>query len=356
MILSLALRYSFSPVSHHRRRSVRIMLTAALSMAIFITVISIMDYLQGERIGRIRDVRSFDIVIEGSFREDAEAMFPDADVFVYAEKEALAEGRAVVIRYIGDDYNGSISMLRGDSSGLVVPYQLMSLSDDGTISVTMLSERRGGLVLPSSEKIPITGVYATSLGSDFDSSHIFMPISSAPEDASFMTAVKGADPDMADALRSSGYDCRSWMESESILYSAFMTEKTMMVVVLSFLFLILLVSLNGSVRIFYQSRSRERAELILLGLGRRRTAAAFILSFMIVLLSAFILSIVLSYAAIWISERYLSSLMYRAVSLSFPLSAMIVSSAVIAAVALMIAIQKECRESRKDIMEVLGER
>ena len=89
MILSLALRYSFSPVSHHRRRSVRIMLTAALSMAIFITVISIIDYLQGERIGRIRDVRSFDIVIEGSFREDAEAMFPDADVFVYAEKEAL---------------------------------------------------------------------------------------------------------------------------------------------------------------------------------------------------------------------------------------------------------------------------
>ena len=353
MILRLALRYSFSPIAHHRRRSIRIMVTAALSLAVFVTVIAIMDYLQDARIERLRDTQSFDIVVDGSFASQMEKLFPAASVFVYGEAEALAEGRAVDIRFIDGSYDGGLEVLRGDCSSLMVSYQLLSLSDDGNISITMLAEGRSGMMVPASERIPVSGIYATALGSSFDSAHVFMPLSSAGEGTAMKTAVKGADPASADMLREMGYSCMSWMERESVLYSAFMTEKTMMVVVLSFLFLILLVSMKECVRSFYEARRGEKAELMLLGLGRRRTELAFMLSFMIVLAASLLLAVILSAAAIAVSGRYLSSLMFREASLSFPIREFISASAALAAFSLLIAFIRERKEGRKDILEVL---
>ena len=188
-----------------------------------------------------------------------------------------------------DEVANEVEVLRGDCSSLMASYQLLSLSDDGNISITMLSEGRSGMMVPASERIPVSGIYATALGSSFDSAHVFMPLSSAGDGIAMKTAIKGADPGSADMLREMGYSCMSWMESESVLYSAFMTEKTMMVVVLSFLFLILLVSMKECVRSFYEARRGEKAELMLLGLGRCRTELAFMLSFMIVLAASLLL-------------------------------------------------------------------
>ena len=100
MVLRLALRYSFSASNRHRGRVLRIVLSTAFSVAVLISVISVMDYLQGTRLRGVRDVRSFDAVVQGDVVDELSIRFPDASIFPYAEEDALVSGKAYSIRYI----------------------------------------------------------------------------------------------------------------------------------------------------------------------------------------------------------------------------------------------------------------
>ena len=106
MTLWLAMRYSFSPQGRHRSRSIRLAFTIAVSMAAVLIIISIMEFLQEGRLERIRDVRSFDTVVEGDFTDEISALYPDFEVFSYGEADALISGHAARIRFIDDDYDG----------------------------------------------------------------------------------------------------------------------------------------------------------------------------------------------------------------------------------------------------------
>ncbi len=345
-MMLLSLRYSFSPVARHRRRSIRIMLTAALSLSAFMLILAVMDALQGSRLDRIRDIRSFDAVVEGWHKAELAAAYPDNPVFEYATADALIEGRAVEIRFISQDYEGGVEILRGDSSSLMVPYSVYLASDDGYASIVMLGKGRSGRLLPQSSRVPISGVYTTALRGDFDNSHVFMPLSAAPEDAERYTAIKGVDS-------VSGYEYTGWKESESVLYSAFITERTLMIVVLSFLFVILLVSMKESIRIFYASRRSERAGLLAMGMSEKEIWRSFLLSFAIVLSAAALLSVIITMLLLPFAESYLSSALYSRADLSFPALPFIAGSAFLMLFTILIACSIQRKEMKMDIQEVL---
>ncbi len=352
MIAFLSFRYSFSRSSNHRSRALRIAIAASLSLAVLMVTISVMEYLQGGRFDRIRDVSSFDITLDGDHQSEMHRRYPDADVFVYGEGEALGNGNAFLVRYIGDDYHGGVNVAIGDRSGLLVPYSLLRSGD--TISLTMLRELESGRTLPVTEDFRVTGAFSTSLGSSFDSSMLFLPLSEMPEGVKLYTAIKGVDDSELDTLRAEGYSGESWKEKEAGLYSAFIAEKVMMYLVLSMLFVIILVSCHGSVRVFFSSRERERAELLVLGMERKTAAAVFALSFSIIIISGIVLGFLLTLLFIPLGKSFMLSFLGVSAELEIPFSSFVLYSCMLVAFTVIFSLREESRVNRKGLLEVLG--
>lgn len=353
MTLFLSFRYSFSSAPRHRGQVARIILSTALSLAVTLLVMSLMSFLQEGRIDRIKAVQSFDITVEGDHEEELEALFPDASVFLYKEEEALAGGRAVTVRYIGGDYDGGLRLLSGDLSSLAVPYSLWFRLEDGKASLTSLREGRSGARLPRTDEYKVSGIYSTALGRSFDDSHVFLPLGEDMDGV--QTALKGAGEGTAGLLRDSGYEVTEWKERESGLYAAFMLEKTMMLIVLCFLFVIILVSMKSSVRLFYSSKRRERAELEVLGLGRGRISLVFLLSFLIVLAAAIASGVLLFFVLRPLAEALTGRFLYYQVSLAFPSGLFALLSLSLCLVTALLCLWYRAKEGRHSLMEVLSD-
>ena len=348
MILRLAFRYSFSSIGRHRARSLRLAFTAAVSIATVIVVISIMEFLQEGRLDRIRAVRSFDTVIPGDHAEELGDLYPDLKVFRYGETEALLSGRAARVRFIDDGYDGGIMMLQGNQEGLVVSYPtLLSLPDVQSASLLLLSRGSSGRMLPSSWTVPISGIYTTVMGREFDELYAFMPLDAMPDGVPVYTAVKGRD--VSAELQNMGAE--SWKSAESALYSAFMLEKMMMYTVLFLLFVIITVSMKQTIRIFYRERRAEIAELMILGMDRLRIRLSFFLSFAIVLAIGIAAGYILSRLLLPPAGIYLDRLFHRGSDLSIPYNGFIFLSLYLAAAAFLFS----ARESRKAENTALGE-
>lgn len=140
MIPFLSSRYAFSSSYKQRDRAIRAVVAIALSLVVVNVVISIMDFLQNGRFEDIRDVRSFDIVVEGKHKEELSQYFPKSILFEYGEGEALTSDGAYNVRYISSDYDGGLNILYGDSSSLMVPYSLFRSSSG---KITTEREERG---------------------------------------------------------------------------------------------------------------------------------------------------------------------------------------------------------------------
>ena len=175
MIPFLSIRYSFSRSSGHRRRALRIVFSVSLSLAVLMVTISVMDYLQEGRFERIREARSFDMVISGNAVSEMKERYRDASVFLYGETEVLADGGVYTLRYIDASYDGALRIIYGDNTSLLVPYSLYMASD--AINMTALEAGRSGVVLPVTRRVEISGAFSTALGYSFDSSLLFMPLS-----------------------------------------------------------------------------------------------------------------------------------------------------------------------------------
>ena len=347
MILRLALRYSFSPSRRHRRSSLRILVSTALSVAVLLTVISMMEYMQGSRLDAIRAVRSFDAVIAGDVRDAIKELFPSASVFLYAEEEALSSGRAVTVRFIDEEYDGGIH-ISGSLEGLVVPYTEPSAE----VALMMMGRGRSGVMMPVERRYVPTGAFYSDMGYEFDGSHMFLPLSERGE-AELVTGVKGIDDEDISVLEAMGYDAVSWKESESALYSALLMEKVMMYLVLSLLFIVILVSQKSSARRFYRAKRKEAAGLELLGMERICVDASFILSFLIVIFLGLAAGAMLASLLLPVAEGAMAALGFRGAMLSFPFLTFILLSLILILSAFAIVALERRRDGHMDIQEVL---
>lgn len=352
MIVYLSLRYSFSRTAHHRMRALRIALATALSLAVLMVTVSVMDHLQQGRFERIRDVSSFDIVLDGDVADEMRARYPKASVFVYGEGSAVGDGSVYRIRYIGPDYDGGLE-LEGSLEGIAASYSAYARSD-GTMTIASMQRGRSGAMLPKSVEYPLTGAFHTVLGRSFDSSTLFMSLDPSDGSVPLYTAIKGIDGDDIKILREEGYSGRSWKESEAGLYSAFAAERIMMHVVLSLLFLIIIVSTKQSVKSFFSARIGERAELIVLGLGRRRTGAAFMLSFLIIISCGIVLGLMLSWLFIPLGELFVKNLTGTGADLEIPYRSFIFFSLALLSITALLSAAEERRMDRIDAAKVLA--
>ena len=283
MILFIAMRYAFPHSKALKARSWRIMLTASLSLVVVIVVISVMNFLQSSRFDSIRDVRSFDCTVDGEYAEEISDLLPSATVFVYAEGEAMTSSGSYLVRYIDSSYDGGIRLCLGDTSSLTVPLSFYRTNGFGTVSLYMLRSGTKVTALKSIE-YQTGGIYYTALGSEFDDTMLFLPLTEADENAVRKTAVKGADDSDIYLLREKGYTVTTWKEAEKSLYGAFLVEKALMYAVLSLLFIIIAVSMKSSVVLFYSSRRVEMAELEIMGMETRRIRLVSLFSFLIVII------------------------------------------------------------------------
>lgn len=356
MIFFLSSRLSFSKTSNHRSSAIRIMLTTTISLSIVVVVISIMSYLQSSRFDRIRAVRSFDIVVDGDLKDELQKIYPDATVFEYGEGEALIGSNAYLVRYIDSDYSGGLRYLLGDCSTLSIPYSLYVETRSSSYDISILSKGRSGVVLPKTRNVPLSGVYASLMGSEFDSSYIFMPLSSKPENVPIKTAIIGIDTDNKSFLEENGYTVTTWKSAESSLYSAFLIEKTLMYVILALLFVLIGVSTKQAIRIFYRNKRNERIELEILGLQSWKVNLSFLLSFVYLFLISIAASFCLSSILLNVVE-YLS--IYASIvdmKLQFPIFAFVFFSLFLFVLTVLFSIYEIRRDRNRSLVEVLNER
>lgn len=353
MIGFIARRFAFSVLPSHRSRCIRIVFSIALSLAMLMIVISIMDYLQSSRFESIRDVRSFDAVVEGSRKDELSNLFPEASVFEYAETDALLGGRAFLIRFIDEDYDGGVRMVTGDSSRVAVPYQVYAESRYNEIAVTYLQEGKSGRTVPKTVNLVPSGVYVTRLGSEFDSTMLFMPLSGLSGNARVVTAVKGIGDEEMKRIKELYPDSVLWKEKEEALYSAFLIEKTMMYAVLSMLFVIILVSQRQNIDIFSLSKEKEMAELRILGMKKSCILISFCMSFMIIAFLGILLGFALEALLIPLTGFCLSRFVYMSAGLSMEVPSFVSYSAALLVLTLVISVLSYRKHCSKDIAEVL---
>ena len=199
----------------------------------------------------------------------------------------------------------------------------------------------------------ITGAYRLAGASG--TPMLFLPLDSMPEGTAVYTAIKGADASCADTLRLEGYDAVSWKEKEESLYGAFLIERTMMIVMLSLLFIVILVSLRQSVMTQIEGKEKELRELETLGMPRIRIFLAALLSSWIVLAAGIAGGFVLSMILLEAASRFLFRFFLSTADLDMQYMLFFLFSAAMLAFSFLFTYLSVRRTWRKDIMEVLGE-
>lgn len=353
MILRLSLHYAFPHSKSLRSRSIRTMLSVALSLVVVVVVIAIMTFLQTSRFDAIRNVRSFDYTIDGDYSDEISALLPGSVVFTYGEGEALSEGGSYLVRYIDSSYDGGLNIYFGDASSLLVPFSFLENNSWGNVTLSML---RTGTRITTLKNISyeISGVYYTALSSEFDDTMLFLPLSEADENVNMKTAIKGIGEKEYDKLVTSGYTLTSWKESESSLYGAFLVEKALMYGVLSLLFIIIAVSVKEGVVLFNSSRMKEMAELQILGMEKRRIRLISLLSFLAVILSGILLGFILGIVVLIGLERFSSSSnVIMTLSLSLPYAGFLSFSLFMVIITILFTMRENRKREKKEISEVL---
>lgn len=350
MILTLARRFAFSPVSGHRSSSIRIIFSLMFSMAVLMTAIGVMDYLQRGRFEGIRGAISFDITVEGDETAKMRTRYPHADIFLYGETEVLADGNPYILRYIDDDYHGDLIMVNGDRRALLVPYSIYASKGFSDMTIVSLEKKESGRTIPSSQEYDISGSY---LLSGTSASMLFLPLSESNPDTPLFTAIKGVDGKEASVLRSDGFSAISWSEKEDSLYSAFMIERTMMIVILSFLFIVILVSLKSSISVLVRDKEREMHEAVVLGMRRGEVFLVVLFSSWLVITIALIGGFALSIVILRLASSYFTRFYFLESEIAMHYGLFFVFSLILFLFSLLFSLLSMRKTWEKDAMEVL---
>lgn len=302
-------RYLFCRQNRHRGRTVRIMVGLVISSLLMMCTLSVMDWLQEGRMDVLRQVRSFPLTVETGSLDEAQALADEygdvAHVFTYRQDQGLlmaaGESRGVAVRYIDEDYDGSLYALTpAPQEGIWLPYRIYG-GLAGQVSLMSLEEGEAVKLAPKTREYTIEGYYQTRL-SDFDASTVFLPLDSAPDGLPWTVAFTRLSIDeetLGRELEESGWDVVMWYEGESLLYSALQLEKTIMTLMLSCLYLIVAVQIVQSASMLATTKRRECVALYLAGMRRRRLDAVFALLGFVLCLISLVLGLVAARLVLW---------------------------------------------------------
>lgn len=289
--LKAAFRYAFSKIRGQRTAAVMITLGIAAGIIAMIMVSSIMNGLQGAQIDRLRNLESYDIILENTILtpKQLEDISGVDKAFVFGETAVLITDKSslksvsVRLRAFSPgtlEYRRlSENLTFSDSHySLCLSTSIMSslrfLRGD-SIEVTFLRQGKKAAVVPYTAEIKVDSAYVSTLSS-FSSSTAIMGLDAYKEimgNKDIYTGIycRGSVSKTAELIRQADPNAviTQWPEYNRTIYSALMLEKAMVYVFLSFIFLIICVNLRNSTGRLIDSRRQEGAMLRALGATRR---------------------------------------------------------------------------------------
>lgn len=294
-----AFRYAFSKIRGQRTAAVMITLGIAAGITAMIMVSSIMNGLQGAQIDRLRNLESYDMVLEKTSLspEQLEKISGVDKAFVYGETAVLITDKdslkSVSIRlrafspqtlkYGRLSENLTFSDFP-DNGGLCLSTYTMSsllfLKGD-TVEVTFLRQGKKTAVVPYTADINVDSAYGSTLSS-FSNGTAIIGLDMYTDimgNKDVYTGIycNGPVSKTAKLIREADPEAViiQWPEYNRTIYSALMLEKAMVYVFLSFIFLIICVNLKNSTGRLIDSRRQESAMMRALGATRKDISAIF---------------------------------------------------------------------------------
>jgi len=321
-LFKTALRYAFSKGKGQRSSSIVIILGIALALAALLIISSIMNGLQTAQLDQLRNLESFDVIIEGDdINFDELSSLEDIDfAFRYVETYALivdkTSGKSTSTRiraYSNDAFNSSrmsqsLVFYSGSSnldSGIALSYSMMntlSLVYTDNIEVTFLKPGKTATVVPYGVSMPVVALFGSTM-TEFSTSTAFVDydlLYSLMGDSSVKIGIYSQKAvSLAKELEEMFPNAKitTWKEYNKALYSALMLEKALMYVFLAFMFLILCVNLKNSTRRLIRNRQHEGAMLRALGCTRKDVNRIFITQGLIICILGEVLGVVLALLA-----------------------------------------------------------
>lgn len=316
-----ALRYTFSNAKNQKRSTWVIILGVCISLAAMLILSSVMNGLQSSQLDRLRNLDSFDIVVENSNLPLEQIQNIDNVNYAYYFLDAnvlitnVNTGNSGTARIRGIDldsyYNNRTKndfqyISYSENPGLTLSTTMknrFSVDAGDSLQVTFL--RKGKTtVAPYNRSLKLSGLYVSSL-SDFSSNTAFIDINEiasiygeeflkigifCTEDVeSVCTKINQLD---------SKATITSWKEANRALYSALMLEKALMILFLSFVFIIISVNLKNSTKRLMDYKVGESAILRAYGMSLKSIYKIFIIQGVIATSIGSFAGLVLGYLAV----------------------------------------------------------
>ncbi|MDD5974032.1 MAG: hypothetical protein PUH25_04605 [Spirochaetales bacterium] len=273
----IVFRYLFTSSKKEKSRTIRIMVGLCFSTMVLLCVLSIMDHLQSGRFKYIKKIRSFPVTVKAESEIDIQALsdslFDKAIVFAYKTGEGLLKvgnsEAAVNIRYITKDYEGGLVTSSKIGEGLLIPYRLYYSNKGSSVLLTTLEKGKVARFAPKTKEYTSFGLFQTSLGSEFDSSNIFLPFEDAPDNSPMYIAFipfSISESEMENIATDLNIGrVITWKESEASLYGAMLIEKKVMSLLLMSLYIIIAVQVFQNACGFASLKKNELSALYLIG-------------------------------------------------------------------------------------------
>ncbi len=346
MVLFLAKRYAFSRENRHKGTSVRIAFGLALCLFAITMVLSFMQALQEDQFVDIRTFESFDVQIPLTFTDlsrgnalalELEELALVDHAFLFSEIPVLIQGRggspalAGRIRAIQSKgaFSEGLHLYRGElfkESTLSCSYlHIASMPLGETVEVTLLKKGKQATVIPSQRKMPIGGIYYTSMY-DFDSSTFLTDMDtlySLNADAPLFLGIfsKAKSDLVAQQImeRFPTLEPVTWKEANASLYGAMQLEQSMMTLMLLLMVAVIIIHIRNSSRRLLLAKQREIAMLRSMGLPKRIVQQVFVVQALLVALVGVLAGIALSLAGILLYPNF-SQLVYRSLGVHLSLA------------------------------------
>ncbi|MEM5948892.1 ABC transporter permease [Spirochaetia bacterium 38H-sp] len=280
----------------------------AVSVATLVAVLAVMNGFQGLTIDPIIEVSSFHIRVYDDIDEDiVREIVPHSSIFPVVETRLLvgeetgdvlfAEVRGLPdnIMEIDKGFATQLEINDGkfalDGNSVVVGKELafsMGLLPGDEITFITMVPNKIGIISPVSSSYRIAGLFRTG-NYAIDNSFVFMSIDNAlnlSDAEEVFTAIKLIDSSYsehyADLLRRKGYDAHSFSDYNRALFSALRMEKTFLVLLVGFIFLVIGLNLIHSFRRSIFERRGELALLMAIGARERDVRFVFLLEGLII--------------------------------------------------------------------------
>lgn len=319
-IVKTAFKYLFSKSKGQKNSTVISIIGIALSIMAVIVVSSVMNGLQDDQLDSLRQIESYDLIIENTSLlpenlkningVDFAFKYYDTAVLINNKsngQSTISKLRAIDLSYFNSNYfNDNFSTIAKDyffEQGVLISYSMLNdinYTSGDNLVFTVLQKGKTASLSPKNIAIKEIGVFGSKLQS-FNTSTVLMNINYANNLINtdsynigiFSQDVKNVEKQIL--LMDPDAEIITWQEYNQINYSALMLEKALVYMFLCLLFIILGVNLKNNISRFINIKTKECGILRAVGLEKKQVTQIFLLQGTFITLFGEILGVLMGF-------------------------------------------------------------